>query len=116
MKGLSVSVYTSDGDTTNGGLSAFFTRVFAFSKDLEGNYDVKDMRPIDPVFVIEPNRNGAQFGPVAYPVEDADGRVGPMFGGNFLWTSDSRFRRMFDGPIPIHDRFETVEEYKAMSD
>jgi hypothetical protein len=41
-----------------------------------------------------------------YPIEDADGRVGPMFGGNFLWTSDSRFRRLFDGPIPIHDRFE----------
>ncbi len=112
MKGLSVSVYKwGEHETTNGGLSAFFDDVFAFAPELEGNYEAEDMKPIDPVFVIEPNRNGAQYGPVAYPIEDADGRAGPMFGGNFLWTSDSRFSRAFpNGPVPIHDRFEKYQK------
>lgn len=30
--------------------------------------------------------------------------IGPMFGGNFLYTSDSRFPMKY--PIPIHDRYE----------
>jgi hypothetical protein len=29
-----------------------------------------------------------------------------MMGGNFLYSSDSRFRDAFGGPIPIHDRVE----------
>jgi hypothetical protein len=41
---------------------------------------------------------------------------GAMFGGNFLYTSDSRFREMcrlltgyeWHGPVPIHDRFEVL--------
>jgi hypothetical protein len=35
--------------------------------------------------------------------------VGPMFGGNFLFSSDSRFRDIFGAPIPAHDRFESGE-------
>lgn len=29
---------------------------------------------------------------------------GPMFGGNFIYTSDSRFPSKY--PIPVHDRYE----------
>ena len=35
-----------------------------------------------------------------------------MFGGNFGYTSDSRFGGT---PIAIHDRCETWEQYNAMS-
>ena len=38
--------------------------------------------------------------PLIYP----KGMIGPMFGGNFIYTSDGRFP--FSYPIPIHDRFE----------
>jgi hypothetical protein len=31
--------------------------------------------------------------------------VGPMFGGNFVYTSDSRFPNKY--PIPVHDRWES---------
>lgn len=31
---------------------------------------------------------------------------GPMFGGNFIYSSDSRFPN--DYPIPIHDRYEKI--------
>lgn len=42
-----------------------------------------------------------------------------MFGGNFLYTSNGNGFR-FSGektmrPIPIHDRFESAEEYAALS-
>ena len=36
-----------------------------------------------------------------------------MFGGNFIYTSDSRFPNKY--PIPVHDRFESPEMYRAMS-
>ena len=29
-----------------------------------------------------------------------------MFGGNFIYTSDSRFRKINAYPIPVHDRVE----------
>ena len=29
-----------------------------------------------------------------------------MFGGNFVYTSDSRLREITPYPIPVHDRFE----------
>ena len=32
--------------------------------------------------------------------------VGPMFGGSYAGTSDSRFRPGFYGAVPIHDLFE----------
>ena len=36
-----------------------------------------------------------------------------MFGGNFIYTSDSRFPS--DYPIGVHDRFESPEVYEALS-
>jgi len=39
---------------------------------------------------------------------DCDGQPihGGMFGGNFIWSSDSRWRKLYPHPIPVHDRFE----------
>lgn len=34
------------------------------------------------------------------------GANGPMFGGNFVYSSDGRFRAICQYPIPVHDRFE----------
>jgi hypothetical protein len=41
----------------------------------------------------------------AVPI-DVDGKpmLGGMFGGHWIWTSDSRFP--FHTPVPVHDRFE----------
>lgn len=49
------------------------------------------------------------------PVDRPVGAVGPMFGGNFAYTSDSRGRKVAEYPLPIHDRFETKEEYERFS-
>lgn len=52
----------------------------------------------------------------AEPIDQPSGMVGPMFGGNFCYSSDSRFREICQYPIPIHDRFETVEAYARNCD
>ena len=39
----------------------------------------------------------------AVPVVQPSGMAGPMFGGNFVYSSDSRLPRE---PIPVHDRYE----------
>ena len=49
-----------------------------------------------------------------------EGYVGPMFGGNFAWTWDRAFphysaMKETRLPIPIHDRYETPEEYDLLS-
>lgn len=50
-------------------------------------------------------------------------KVGPMFGGNYGSTSDGRFAdaceeilgHRFYGAVAIHDRYETREQYAALS-
>lgn len=48
----------------------------------------------------------------AVPVDQPPGMVGPMFGGCFIHTSDSRFPSHY--PIPLHDRFESKELADSM--
>ena len=51
------------------------------------------------------------------PVAPFD-QIGPMFGGTFAGTSDSRWASAtkYCGAVAIHDRFESVEDYKTYSD
>ena len=42
--------------------------------------------------------------------------VGPMFGGSYAGCSDSRFDPGFYGAVPIHDRFETAEQARLLSE
>jgi hypothetical protein len=51
----------------------------------------------------------------AVPVEIPPNMCGPMFGGNFVYTSDGRFSDVTDNhPVPVHDRFETQEMADSM--
>lgn len=57
------------------------------------------------------------------PVDQPSGVIGPMMGGNYGATSDSRFGRKieeilghkFYGALPIHDRFESPEQNDLLS-
>lgn len=53
------------------------------------------------------------------PVMPPKGKIGPMFGGNFAYTSNGIWADMLGEktcrPIKIHDRFETQEQYDALS-
>jgi hypothetical protein len=79
------------------------------------------------VVLRESNLPGCGYPPVLMPYDIAlngvTNGVGPMFGGNYAGASDSRFgdlvRGIFDCPgadlVPIHDRVETPEQYRALS-
>ena len=59
------------------------------------------------------------WGDYVYAQPIGEGRAGTndyMAGGNFLYTSDSRFREYAnDYPIPIHDRQEKNKESEVLS-
>lgn len=124
MKGLSVSVYrdTSMADCTNFGVTspeAADGKIFViFDEALEGYIDMEKAKA-DPRYVILKvvRRNiGGEYLHVEPMFSRPEGMAGPMFGGNYVMTSDSRFRRAFGPrPLPVHDRWETWEQNEALS-
>jgi hypothetical protein len=115
-RGLMVWVYSSHGDFTNDGVTA--------GKQNAVLFDVKDGN-ISQAFAdrlgypkLRLSRNA--FGDlIAVPLEAPDdGRsIGPMMGGNYIASSDSRFTKAigFYGAVPVHDRYETPAEYASLS-
>lgn len=114
-KTLPVSVYRSNwsGDCTNGGISAHEDRLYLIHD--QGFSDV----PADDPRVLRLVKRSFPWSDQPYlhaePVTcvSGAGTVGPMFGGNFIYSCDSRFPSKY--PIPIHDRYETQEQYDLLS-
>jgi len=77
----------------------------------EGVPEIFEQSSERPTLVLRRGPGGRQY--VAEPLVQPEGMCGPMFGGHFIYTSDSRFPS--DQPIHVHDRFETWETYNAMS-
>lgn len=118
---LPASVYRSSNgfagmDCTNGGLSAKENDLLVLCN--EGFVKVTKDNLHQVVRVCD--RQGHRFvQPVVRNPVNARGLrkdVGPMMGGNFLYTSDSRFsRHVSNQPIAIHDRWDTQEDYDILS-
>jgi hypothetical protein len=117
-----------DGDCTNGGVTSPARGHKAFYLVEEGDEravnDVKALQANalverDPPPILVVKRRHFAWGPsiIAVPYEGKDeGKAGWMAGGNYVHTSDSRFREwVWDGPIAVHDRQETWEQYEALS-
>lgn len=96
-------------DHSNGGLSSEVEKVTVVN--MEGPFKPSDEAP---AVIVEygamgsvralPFRRKTHFEPGTF--------VGPMHGGTFIWTSDSRFRltgQRLD-PVALHDRFELVKQ------
>jgi hypothetical protein len=112
-KGLSVSVYRdADGsDCTLGGVTSKYKSFVLLSQDENAEGQVFEPSEKSPALIIR-ERGGYVW---AEPVDKPTGRIG-MMGGNFVYSSDSRYRRgVSQGPIPVHDRFETLEQCEAFS-
>lgn len=113
VKALPVYVYRCSRleDCTNGGVSASSDRLLLICED-----GFVDAKTDDPTLLRLVKR---EFGGGTYlhaePVNPDRGEkvLGPMFGGNYVSTSDSRFPS--DYPIPVHDRYETREQYDLLS-
>lgn len=110
-------------DCTNGGVSSRLDSIVVFSADATNAqiavWCLKNrVRPSD---VCRLNKR-MLWGEKHYfiePVKKPRHVLGPMFGGNYAGTSDGTWAEMLGEltgrPLPIHDRFETQEEYDALS-
>ena len=103
LKGLPVSVYRAEGhDCTLNGLSSKHERFILVGPGIPEIFEVQDDTP---ALYYKEDFPMAGLKRQAAWVEPQDGsQRWAMFGGNFVWTSDSRFPA--DAPIKIFDRFE----------
>lgn len=118
ITGLPVSVLRNAeiGDCTANGVTKFNDSFKLVDESLQAPFNVEEdevylklvyrqIFPGTPAYIhAEPYKNGQPIIPA--------GHTG-MFGGNFVYTSDSRFPNKY--PIPVHDRFESWETYERMS-
>lgn len=105
MKGLLVSVYrdASGTDCTNGGASSRFTRFVLCGEGIPEVFAPSEDAPAL-VLVRRKLRGGDYLH--AEPVGLRDAGLPVMFGGNFIASSDSRFRAACGIAVAIHDRTE----------
>lgn len=117
LTGLLASIYKDRGKSySNGGISERYDEVLVVGDGIEGPFKERPGLPV--VQIVPGHRDGFR----AIPVLGWEGAaivrgqtVGPMFGGCFIHTSDSRFASVFGGPVPLHDRYETPAEYESLS-
>lgn len=110
MKTIPVDVYKCSkySGCSNGGISEEYKTLFLDCPDGYIEKEPNDETVLHVDFVIV-------GGQAYYHAEQYSAyirkknMVGPMMGGTFIYSSDSRFP--FDYPLPLHDRFETQEEY-----
>ena len=110
VRALPVYVYRSGvlGDCTNGGISSCVDTLYLIVPD-----GFCDMPEEDPrVMEVKHIGDHAYVTPV-HPSRAPDAVLGPMAGGNFVYSADSRFPSEY--PLPIHDRWESPELYDLLS-
>lgn len=100
MKTLSVNIYRSNYDS----ILNFFkdeTSVMLLHENGPFELESKNIKIID-------HPAGQSFGKIAVPVDQNGQEIllgHRMFGGTFVYSSDSRFPEKY--PVPLHDRFES---------
>jgi len=112
MKGLLVKI-VKEYNCSNNGISARYDRAILVGPEVAKVSD--NLKGDLPIVRIENHYKNYYRAVVVY---DPSGRetahlCGGMFGGNFIYSSDSRFP--FDHPVKLHDRYETWEQYEALS-
>lgn len=114
MTGVSVNIFRWDlGDCTNNGVSscknAYGRRFVLFDHTIrDGNHILEECLS-DEVFVclkVVRRRRGKDEYLHIEEIGDTNINHCSMFGGNFVYSSDSRFSDISYYPLPIHDRFE----------
>ena len=120
-RGLRVSILRAADlpDCSNGGISGRVTRVTLVG-DLVDYYDAAVRVPDEHAPAVRLIARAGTYG-IAVPDLARPERVGPMASGAFIYSSDSRFRALSahlgcgGSAIPLHDRFETAEQYAALA-
>lgn len=114
MKALPITVLRSplyDG-CSNGGITERFDSLLLVCED--GFIDIDETNPPENLVKIVTRNFG--FGEYKHiePVAAPDsGSVGWMSGGAVAYSCDSRFSRMSQYPLCVHDRQETQAQYNS---
>lgn len=108
-KGLLISIFKNPmyAKCSNGGISETNDQALVIGPGIPEIFEAHER----PVLKLESHVKGIAR---LVPIEKPSGRAGPMMGGAFGHTSDSRFSEAvsaltgsrFYGAVPIHDRFE----------
>ena len=110
-KGIMVNVLRSQHDSTNNGVTSRFNRFILVDGEVTGPFEPDRKTPalklVRRTIYGKPYVHAEPLDPVPA------GHVGYMFGGNFIYTSDSRFPNRY--PIPVHDRMDTKDQYRQLS-
>jgi hypothetical protein len=103
-KGLLVNVFRNANgyDCTANGISLKNNSLILIGDGV--NCQVFEGNENNTVKLLKKNVGGNDYIYAVPLLERPENSVGPMFGGNFIYCSDSRFPSK--QPIPIHDRFE----------
>ena len=118
MKVISAYVYKHKGSSCgNGSYTDHAQEVYLAHP--RGYLDIEDDNPAL-YELVEGNLPGTIK---CVPVVKPSGKVGPMMSGCFVYASDNRFNELCAevlghgnyAAVPVHDRFETQEEYDALS-
>jgi len=101
-KSLIVDVYrdAKGYDSTNNGISSKHDDLFLIGEGVSGPFEAEDDKTVK---LVKRNFPFGEYLHVEPLIQPENGKS-PMFGGNFIYTSDSRFPSKY--PIPVHDRFE----------
>ena len=118
MKALQLSVYSNPAyrHCANGGVSETADSIYVACES--GPYEVEETNPL--LFKLKASFN--EYACLVPYTKPKGAEIGPMMGGNYAGTSDSRFADMVYnaigstvGILPIHDRYESKELYETLS-
>lgn len=106
-------IYRRSYTCANGGVSDLpYKDCILIWDDPEAEPGMRDKTPIVVLSAIGSHRIAVAAPPV-HMKHITDRVCGPMAGGAFIYCCDSRFPSEY--PIPLHDRYETQEEYDMLS-
>lgn len=122
MLGIKLSVLRSAlGDCTNGGITAEATHVILIDDRIpesEQRYEPSDRSP--GVRLTRTTRDYQVLVPIDPWIPTGGRTVGPMAGGSYAvgdYGNSEVWKRLTggQGALPVHDRFETEAQYRALS-
>lgn len=99
VKGLQCSIFKSNYDCTNNGISSNKNNLYLIDSNNK-NIEVAEVDDIRDCVIVDCIGNYTRCKPIIFK------NKWYMAGGNYLYTSDSRFREVNQYPIAIHDRLE----------
>ena len=109
--------YADRQDCTNGGITSKHSMLTMFynceREDALKECELKNINPNECLLLVKREIFGGRSW---YAEPLVKGKGLQMFGGNFVYTSDSSFPKEYHShrPIPVHDRYESQEEYNEM--